>query len=43
MALWRVLDITSGGLRPPSSTRHKRKQPNEKVRNETLSGKGVRR
>ena len=30
MALWRVLDITSGALRAPSSTRHKRKNPIKK-------------
>lgn len=43
MAPWRVLDITSAPLRGASSTRHEIKQPNEKVKNETPSGKGVRR
>ena len=35
MALWRVLDKTSGSLRSPSSTRHKPTQRNEKARTAT--------
>jgi len=41
LALWRVLDITSGALRAPSSTHHKIKQPNKKARNERRPKGGV--